>query len=97
MEIKLAKFGSTLVFRDRGREAFAAFEPSLKHYSTSDDLVIDFEGVLTFTPSWGDEFLSPLFERYGRKLVLKNTTNSSVKATLKILNETKKFDFNVAS
>ena len=97
MEIKLVKFGNTLVFRDRGREAFTAFEPEIRSIPESTGVIIDFSEVLTFSPSWGDEFLSPLFKKYGDKLVLKNTSNSSVKATLDILEQTKGFKFNVAS
>lgn len=97
MEIKLVKFGNTLVFRDRGREAFAAFEPEIKNISNSEGLTIDFAEVLTFSPSWGDEFLAPLFAKFGDKLVLKNTSNSSVKATIDILEKTKHIKFNVLS
>ncbi len=97
MEIKLVKFGNTLVFRDRGREAFTAFEPEIKNISASERITIDFNEVLTFSPSWGDEFLSPLFVKYGDHLILKNTSNSSVKATINILEKTKGFKFNVSS
>jgi hypothetical protein len=97
MEIKLVKFGNTLVFRDRGREAFTAFEPELKGHPDSDGIILDFADVLTFSPSWGDEFLSPLFSRYGDKLILKNTSNTSVKATIDILEKTKKIKFNVSN
>ena len=95
MEIKLVKFGNTLVFRDRGREAFTAFEPELKGHPESEGIILDFKDVLTFSPSWGDEFLSPLYTRYGEKLVLKNTSNASVKATIDILEKTKNIKFNV--
>jgi len=97
MEIKLVKFGSALIFRDRGREAFSAFEPNLSKVSEGEEVVIDFDGVLSFAPSWGDEFLTPLVKRFGEKLILKNSGNASVKATLKILNESKGLVFNVVS
>lgn len=97
MEIKISKFGNTLVFRDRGREAFKAFEPELVNLPESEDLILDFSDVLTFSPSWGDEFISPLFSIYKNRLILKNTSNSSVKATLDILEKIKEFKFNVAS
>lgn len=97
MEVKLVKFGTTLVFRDRGREAFKVFEPGLKALHDNENLEIDFSGVLTFSPSWGDEFICPLFQRYGDRLVLKNTQNSSVVATLSILAEINNYKFNIAS
>lgn len=83
--IELVKFGTTLISRQNGREAFAALQPQIAALGESDTLVLDFDGVITFTPSWGDEFLSPLLKQYGKRLILTNTTNPSVKATLELL------------
>jgi len=87
MVIFLKKFGTTLNGRQFGKEAFAAFESSLRDIKEGEEIIVDFEGVVTFTPSWGDEFLTPLFKRFGRRIILKNTENSSVQATLKLLKE----------
>ncbi len=94
MTIALSKFGTTLTSRQAGREAFAAFRPSLPEVSTDQIITIDFTGVITFSPSWGDEFLKPLHEMYGANLLLANTENPSVKATLQILEEVHGFTFN---
>ena len=51
----------------------------------SESIEIDFDGVFTFSPSWGDEFLTPLAARYKERVFFKNTRNSSVQATLKLL------------
>jgi len=93
MTIELKKFGTTLISRQTGRESFLALQPSLKNIGKTDTIEIDFNGVLTFSPSWGDEFLTPLLESYGEKLVLKNTQNLSVQATIEILEKSirKKF------
>lgn len=85
MKILLKKFGTTLTSRQLGKEAFAAFNPQLENFGKNEKLEIDFEGVNTFSPSWGDEFLTPLLERYGSNVVLMNTQNPSVKETLKLL------------
>ena len=85
MIIYLKKFGTTLSGRQLGKEAFAAFASSLKKIKKDKKVVVDFEGVVTFTPSWGDEFLRPLLKKFGNNLVLKNTDNASVQATLKLL------------
>lgn len=85
MTIFLKKFGTTLNGRQFGKESFAAFEPSLRDIKDDENVIVDFEGVVTFTPSWGDEFLGPLFNKFGGRLRLKNTENSSVQATLKLL------------
>jgi hypothetical protein len=93
MIIKLEKFGTTLVSRQSGKEAFLAFGPALESITNAKDVIIDFTGVITFSPSWGDEFITPIYKKYGSKLVLKNTSNSSVEATLKILEDINKVSF----
>ena len=85
MRIELKKFGTTLISRQNGREAFAAFQPQLTILGEKENLELDFSGVVTFAPSWGDEFLSPLLKLYGSRLILANTDNLSVKATLELL------------
>lgn len=88
MIIELKKFGTTLISRQTGREAFSALQPLLQDAQKDENIEIDFDGVLTFSPSWGDEFLTPLLNIYGGKLVLKDTSNPSVRATLEILEKT---------
>jgi hypothetical protein len=94
MLIKLKKFDNLLNSRQLGKEALAAISPQLPKNNT-ENLIIDFEGVSTFTPSWGDEFLSPLQERYKNKLFLQNTSNPSAKASLEILEETNNIKFKI--
>jgi len=95
MIIELKKFGTTLISRQSGREAYSALQSLLKDMTGEENIEIDFEGVLTFSPSWGDEVLSPLLNIYGERLVLKNTDNPSVQATLEILERTTGKKFNV--
>ena len=86
MKIEVKKFGTTLTSRQSGKEAFAAFQPTLRDVLEGEKVEVDFDGVITFSPSWGDEFLTPLLERYGDRVALLNTSdNLSVKATLHTL------------
>ena len=85
MIIELKKFGTTLISRQSGREAYSVLQPLLRDVASEENIEINFEGILTFSPSWGDEVLSPLLNIYGKRLVLKNTDNPSVQATLEIL------------
>lgn len=87
MKVELKKFGTALISRQNGREAFAAFQPQIAALPLNENLELDFEGIITFSPSWGDEFLSPLVKKYGSRLVLMNTKNPSVKATLELLEQ----------
>jgi hypothetical protein len=94
MKIEIKKFGTLLISRQSGKEALAAFEPSFKNISEDEDILVDFDGAMTFSPGWGDEFLTPLAKRYGDRFKLMNTNNSSVIATIEILEEIKNFKFN---
>lgn len=87
MIIALQKFGTTLISRQAGREALAAFQPTLRGIGSQEKIEIDFMGVITFSPSWADEFLTPLLRDFGDRLVLRDTDNPSVKATMDILLE----------
>ncbi|MBU2575805.1 STAS-like domain-containing protein [Patescibacteria group bacterium] len=97
MKLQLEKFGKTLISRELGSEAFKAFQPTLREFSKDEKLEIDFSGVLTFSPSWADEFLSPLLNQLDDRLILLPSDNLSVHATLKILQEVNKRPFNIKS
>jgi len=94
MLIELKKFGNLLTSRQFGKEALAALTSQLPK-EDSKKIIIDFLGITTFSPSWGDEFLSPLQQKYQNNLFLKNTSNPSVKATIEILEETNQVKFQV--
>ena len=87
MTIYLKKFGTTLVSRPSGKEAWLAFQPVLNEASPEETIIVDFEGIVVLTPSWADEFLTPLRASFKDKVQVMNITNPSVKATLDILNE----------
>ncbi len=93
MKLQLEKFGQTLISRELGSEAFKALAPTLRELPKDEELEIDFSGVLTLSPSWADEFLSPLLNQLNEKLVLLPSGNLSVRATLKILQEANKRSF----
>ena len=95
MKLQLEKFGKTLISRELGSEAFKAFQPTLRELSGDENLEIDFAGVLTLSPSWADEFLSPLLSQLGTRLILLPSDNLSVLATLRILQEANKSVFNI--
>jgi len=95
MKIELKKFGTTLISRQLGKEAFLAFSPTLRKASAKENLELDFEGVITFSPSWAEEFLRPLVEKYKKRLTLKNTDNVSVKSTLAFLEKIAYLKFNI--
>ncbi len=80
--IHVKKFGTVLVSRPAGLEAFNAIRPTL---DTHRPVQIDFAGVLTVTPSWFDEFLTQLAAYMNGNVELLPTDNASVLALLPIL------------
>lgn len=87
MIIEVRKFGTTLVSRPSGKEAWLAFQPVLRDVPDTEDVVVDFEGVRVLAPSWADEFLTPLRSRFNGKVTFINTDNASIQATLEILDK----------
>ena len=85
--IQLKNFGRVLVSRPAGLEAFNGIRPTLE---TDEPVEVDFEGVLTVTPSWFDEFLTNLALYTGGRVELLPTKNASVLAALPVLGEARK-------
>lgn len=98
MTIYLNKFGTILLSREAGREAFMALQTQLSGLPDQESIEVDFGGDISFSPSWGDEFLSPLIRQYGNRVFLINTRNNpSVKATLELLADINKTQFQIKS
>ena len=85
MRIQLKQFGESLSSRQAGKDAYGGFVPTLATLKPDEPLEIDFEGVSSLSPSWGDEFLSPLLAQLKDRLTLFNTKNLSVDATIELL------------
>lgn len=93
MRVQIEKFGKVLSSRQAGKDAYLGFLPVLNEVAQGETVEVDFSGIESFSPSWGDEFLTPLLEKFGDRLVLVNTDNLSVALTIETLEETsgKKF------
>ncbi|MBU1167315.1 STAS-like domain-containing protein [Patescibacteria group bacterium] len=89
MTIKLEKFGTNLISRPTGKEAYLAFRSKLEKIPENEEVVIDFQGVFVLTPSWADEFITPIQKRFKKRVRLLNTENPSVEATLETLKKAK--------
>ena len=93
MRIALKKFGTTLISRQSGKEALAAFQTTLAALKPNEKIEVDFDGVITFSPSWGDEFLTPLLNQFGDRFVLLPSHNPSVIMTVQLLEKTQNKKF----
>lgn len=85
MRIKLIKFGKVLSSRPAGREAFLAIRPTLD--ANAEVVEVDFDGIISLSPSWADEFFTALKGMYGNRVKYLPSENKSVIETLKILEE----------
>ena len=87
MTIKLVKFGEILISRPAGREALLAMEAYLiKDVNTGEEIIIDFARIKVLTPSWADEVITKLAEKF-KNIKFINTDNPTVKSTLDTLRQ----------
>lgn len=84
MIIRLSQFGTLLISRPAGREAYLVAKAYILP-SQDENIEIDFSDVKVVTPSWLDEFLTPIKKEYGERVKLFPTTNSTVIASLAII------------
>jgi len=84
MVINASKYGTLLISRPAGREAYLVTKAYLLSQPV-DVIEVDFSGVQVATPSWMDEFLTPLRQEFGNKVQLSHTDNPSVKASLEMI------------
>ena len=85
MKILLVKYGTVLSSRPAGKEAYL----TARAYILGDKpktLEIDFAGVKVLSPSWADEFLTPLKKEYQKNFIILPSGNPSVIASLKMIN-----------
>ena len=88
MRIEMSKIGTKLDSRPNGREASLALQPTVRSLKEGESLILDFKNVELLTPSFADEFVTPLIETYGGRIELQNTQkNASVRETLAFLAE----------
>lgn len=85
MRIPIRKYGDLLVSRPAGREAVAAMLAYLPPVAPDEPVELDFTGVLAVAPSWLDEVLTGLRERYGARVACLPSPNASLAASLDAL------------
>lgn len=89
MILSMHKFGQKLGFSSSGREAWLAIQPRLRESAPEEEITLDFADVLLLTPSFADEFVTPLMNEYPNPIALEHTNeNITVRKTLEFLLET---------
>lgn len=86
MRLELKKFGAILTSRPAGRDAWLSAQAYLLRGKKTDEKIeVDFSGVEVLSPSWADEFISPLMSAYRGKVALLPSGNASVNASLEFI------------
>jgi len=87
MKIMLKQFGTILTSRPAGRDAYTETKSNILPLRAEQIIEIDFSGVKVLSPGWADEFLTPIKNEFGKNFILLPIDNSSVKASLEILEQ----------
>ncbi|MFC1612949.1 STAS-like domain-containing protein [Patescibacteria group bacterium] len=83
MIIQMIKFGKFLNSRPTAKEAVLRLKQIVN--GSAEDIVLDFDNVVVLTPSFADEFINGIKEKYpDKKLEFKNyEKNEAIAITLK--------------
>lgn len=86
MRIDVSKFGTTLISRPAGRDAFLSASAYNIPKEGDETIELDFSNVAVLTPSWADEFVQGLRDAFGVSRVrIIEGNNLSVKTTFETL------------
>ena len=88
MKVDMSSFGEMLMSRPAGREAFMGASAYLfNDLKEGETVFLDFANVKVLAPSWADEFITGLKNKFHSKIECINTDNPSVAASLKTVLE----------
>lgn len=86
MKIDVSKFGTILISRPAGREAFLTARAYSIPKDSQEPIELDFSGVKVLTPSWADEFVRGLEQEFSSsRVTIVEGENLSVKTTFETL------------
>jgi hypothetical protein len=83
MTIQMLKFNTTLNGRPSAREAASRILQIVNGSAEREDVVLDFAGIEVLTPSYADELLRTLREKYGTEKVKIINTSEALDETFK--------------
>lgn len=85
MRVEIHKYGELLVSRPAGREALLAMIAYLPTPGPEEPIELDFSQVLVVAPSWLDEVLTGLRQRFGERIRCVPTDHVTLAASLDAL------------
>ena len=83
MIIQMSKFNTVLNGRPSGKEAASRIQQIVNGSTERENVVLDFAGVEVLTPSYADELLRTLREKYGADKVEIMNTSKAVAETIR--------------
>lgn len=85
MIIQMLKFNTVLNGRPSAKEAVLRIQQIVNGSADKEDIVIDFNGVEILTPSFADELLNGLREKYGVDKIKIINTSQAVSETIRVV------------
>lgn len=85
MTIQMLKFNTVLNGRPSAKEAVLRIQQIINGSVATEDVILDFSGVEILTPSFADELLHGLGEKYGPDKVKVINTSQAVSETIKVI------------
>lgn len=83
----MSKFNNVLNGRLSAKEAALRIQQIVNGSAEREDVILDFNGVEVLTPSYADELLRVLREKYGSEKVKTANASQAVSETLQAVND----------
>lgn len=85
MIVQMLKFNTVLNGRPSAKEVVLRIQQIVNGSAEKEDVIIDFNGVEILTPSFADELLHGLREKYGHDKIKIINTSPAASETIKII------------
>ncbi len=85
MTVQMSKFNNVLNGRPVAREAALRIQQIVNGSAKTEDVVLDFTGVEVLTPSYADELLTVLKEKYGAEKIKIINPSAAISETLQAI------------
>lgn len=86
MTIQISKFNTVLNGRPAAKEAALRIQQIVNGSAEKENVILDFTGVEVLTPSYADELLKALKDRYGSEKIEIKNTSPTVSQTIQTVN-----------
>jgi len=89
MTVQMSKFNTVLNGRPAAKEAALRIQQIVNGSADKEDIALDFLGVEVLTPSYADELLQALKDKYGSEKIRIVNTAPTVSETLRAISSTR--------